>query len=191
MRVHSGEKPFVCSQCNYSCNQADRLRIYMRIHSREKIVMSKLLINCLLQMPYRFFLLHISNICDNIKDMWVGGRRPFGRQEQPGKEEEVSEFMVVSHPRWRKFQLNWYTPMSATSLVFFSRFFSPSTAPSTNNTHEQKLGKWDISGRDLKKFANCQITMCLRIQKVDKNGRLWLLSALFVATATHCAWWPE
>ena len=53
MRVHSGEKPFVCSQRNYSCNQADRLRIYMRIHSREKIVMSKLLINCLFQLPYR------------------------------------------------------------------------------------------------------------------------------------------
>ena len=68
MRIHSREKPFVCSQCNYSCNQADRLRIYTRIHSREQIVMSKLLINCLLQMPYRFFF-HISNICDNIKDM--------------------------------------------------------------------------------------------------------------------------
>ena len=57
--------------------------------------------------------------------------------------------------------------MSATSLVFFSRFFSPSTAPSTNNTHEQKLCKWDISGRDLKKYANCQITMCLKLQKMD------------------------
>ena len=29
----------------------------MRIHSREKIVMSKLLINCLLQMPYRIFFI--------------------------------------------------------------------------------------------------------------------------------------
>ena len=91
MRVHSGEKPFVCSQCNYSCNQADRLRIYMRIHSREKIVMSKLLINCLLQMPYHFF--HISNICDNIKDMWVGGRRHFGRREQPGKEDQGGQWI--------------------------------------------------------------------------------------------------
>ena len=36
MPVHSGEKPFVCSQCNYSCNQAGRLRIHMRIQSREK-----------------------------------------------------------------------------------------------------------------------------------------------------------
>ena len=36
MRVHSGEKPFVCSQCNYSCNQAGKLRINMRIHAGEK-----------------------------------------------------------------------------------------------------------------------------------------------------------
>ena len=90
-----------------------------------------------------------------------------GENNLEKKTREVSKFMVVSHPRWRKFQLNWYTPMSATSLVFFSRFFSPSTAPSTNNTHEQKLGKWDISGRDLKKYANCQITMCLKLQKMD------------------------
>ena len=192
MRVHSGEKPFVCSQCNYSCNQADRLRIYMRIHSREKIVMSKLLINCLLQMPYRFFFFifptYVTTLrtCELVVDDTLDGENNLEK-----KTREVSEFMVVSHPRWRKFQLNWYTPMSATSLVFFSRFFSPSTAQSTNNTHEQKLGKWDISGRDLKKYANCQITMCLKIQKVDKNGRLWLLSALFVATATHCVWWPE
>ena len=36
MRAHSGEKPFVCSQCNYSCNQAGRLRIHMWIHSGGK-----------------------------------------------------------------------------------------------------------------------------------------------------------
>ena len=36
MRVHSGEKPFVCSQCNYSCNQAGKLRINMQIHAGEK-----------------------------------------------------------------------------------------------------------------------------------------------------------
>ena len=36
MRVHSGEKPFVCSQCKYSCNQAGKLRINMRIHAGEK-----------------------------------------------------------------------------------------------------------------------------------------------------------
>ena len=36
MQVHSGEKPFVCSQCNYSCNQAGKLRINMRIHAGEK-----------------------------------------------------------------------------------------------------------------------------------------------------------
>ena len=191
MRVHSGEKPFVCSQCNYSCNQADRLRIYMRIHSREKIVMSKLLINCLLQMPYRFFF-HISNICDNIKDMWVGGRRHFGRREQPGKEDQGGQWIhgcITSS--LKKIPTELIHPNVSDLPGLLLQVFSPSTAPSTNNTHEQKLGKWDISGRDLKKSANCLITICLKIQKVDNNGRLWLLSALFVATATHCAWWPE
>ena len=73
--------------------------------------------------------------------------------------------------------------MSATSLVFFSRFFSPSTAPSTNNTHEQKLGKWDISGRDLKKYANCQITMCLKIQK---SGQKWKTLAIVCPICCNC-----
>ena len=144
MRVHSGEKPFVCSQCNFSCNQADRLRIYMRIHSREKIVMSKLLINCLFQLPYRVTTLRT---CELVVDDTLDGENNLEK-----KTREVSEFMVVSHPRWRKFQLNWYTPMSATSLVFSSRFFSPSTAPSTNNMHEQKLGKGSHPERKVQFF---------------------------------------
>ena len=100
MRVHSGEKPFVCSQCNYSCNQADRLRIYMRIHSREKIVMSKLLINCLLQMPYRFFFFifptYVTTLrtCELVVDDTLDGENNLEK-----KTREVSEFMVVSHPR--------------------------------------------------------------------------------------------
>ena len=152
MRVHSGEKPFVCLQCNYSCNQPDRLRIHMRIHSREKIVMSKLLINCLLQMPYRFFFIFPTYVttlrtCELVVDDTLDGENNLEK-----KTREVSEFMVVSHPRWRKFQLNWYTPMSATSLVFSSRFFSPSTAPSTNNMHEQKLGKGSHPERKVQFF---------------------------------------
>ena len=121
MRVHSGEKPFVCSQCNYSCNQADRLRIYMRIHSREKIVMSKLLINCLLQMPYRFFFFifptYVTTLrtCQLVVDDTLDGENNLEK-----KTREVSELMVVSHPCWRKFQLNWCTPMSANLAVNFS-----------------------------------------------------------------------
>ena len=30
--VHSGEKPFVCSWCNYSCTEAGTLKVHMRIH---------------------------------------------------------------------------------------------------------------------------------------------------------------
>ena len=34
--VHSGEKAFVCSQCDYSTKQADTLKVHMRVHSGEK-----------------------------------------------------------------------------------------------------------------------------------------------------------
>ena len=37
----------------------------------------------------------------------------------------------ISHLSWRKFQLNWYILMSATSLVFSFLLFLPSTVPST------------------------------------------------------------
>ena len=36
MMVHSGEKPFVCKQCNYSCTTASILKRHMLTHSGEK-----------------------------------------------------------------------------------------------------------------------------------------------------------
>ena len=36
MRVHSREKPFVCSQCNYSCTEAGSLKVHLRIHPGDK-----------------------------------------------------------------------------------------------------------------------------------------------------------
>ena len=34
--THSGEKQFLCDQCNYSCNRACNLKIHMRQHFGEK-----------------------------------------------------------------------------------------------------------------------------------------------------------
>ena len=36
MLTHSGEKPFVCTQCNYSCTTAGSLKQHMQTHSGEK-----------------------------------------------------------------------------------------------------------------------------------------------------------
>ena len=35
-RVHSGEKPFACSQCEYRCSQKQDLVVHERVHSGEK-----------------------------------------------------------------------------------------------------------------------------------------------------------
>ena len=54
----------------------------------------------------------------------------------------------ISHPSWRNFQLKWYIIVSATSLVFSSLLFLPSTVPSTTKPNEQKVGKWGIQEMD-------------------------------------------
>ena len=36
MRVHSGEKPFNCAQCEYSCTQAGQLKTHILTHSGER-----------------------------------------------------------------------------------------------------------------------------------------------------------
>ena len=45
MMVHSGEKPFVCKQCNYSCTTASILKRHMLTHSGEKPFVCTLLHN--------------------------------------------------------------------------------------------------------------------------------------------------
>ena len=54
----------------------------------------------------------------------------------------------ISHPSWRNFQLKWYIIVSATSLVFSSLLFLPSTVPSTTKPNEQKVGKWGIQEKE-------------------------------------------
>ena len=34
--THSGEEPFICIQCNFSCTQADNLKRHMKTHTEEK-----------------------------------------------------------------------------------------------------------------------------------------------------------
>ena len=73
--------------------------MYMRIHSKENIVMSKLLINCLLQMlPFFFFIFptYVTTLstCELVVDDTLDDENNLEK-----KTREVSEFMVVSHPR--------------------------------------------------------------------------------------------
>ena len=32
IRSHTGEKPYKCSQCNYACKQASKLKRHMKVH---------------------------------------------------------------------------------------------------------------------------------------------------------------
>ena len=36
MLTHSGQKPFACNQCSYTCKRADHLKKHMLTHSKDK-----------------------------------------------------------------------------------------------------------------------------------------------------------
>ena len=36
LKIHSGEKPYICNQCNYSCSDAGRFRRHIQTHIEEK-----------------------------------------------------------------------------------------------------------------------------------------------------------
>ena len=36
MRIHSGDRPYKCNECEYTCNQSGDLKKHMRIHSGDR-----------------------------------------------------------------------------------------------------------------------------------------------------------
>ena len=85
----------------------------------------------------------------------------------------------ISHPSWRNFQLKWYIIVSATSLVFSSLLFSPSTVPSTTKPNEQKVGKWVIQEMDFYWTPKISSLVVCGLGTVEKNQ----------ICKTHC-WLP-
>ena len=75
----------------------------------------------------------------------------------------------ISHPSWRNFQLKWYIIVSATSLVFSSLLFLPSTVPSTTKPNEQKVGKWGIQEKDFDWTPKISSLVVCGLGTVEKN----------------------
>ena len=97
MLVHSGEKPFVCTQCSYSCTTAGSLKRHMLKHSGEKPFSCKQCnFSCTRTGALKTHMLTHS------------GEKPFGCTQCNYSSTQTGNLKthLLSHSRWRRQILN-------------------------------------------------------------------------------------